>query len=95
MRVPYGEPNEEFGRGGDGADSPQYTARRLIIEHLKDSYFRANSIAIHRKHEVWYDRAVVPIAWLNEQLALEGHRWRVTVVDYEYEFADVLTSHSG
>ena len=32
---------------------------------------------------------MVPLSWINERLEAEGHRWRVSVIDDEYEFADV------
>lgn len=85
MRRPYGEPNNEFGSGGDALDTPQYKARRLIIEFFKERYFREKSLPLQ---DVWYDRSVVDLAWLNQQLIAEGHRWTVKIVDSEYEFAD-------
>lgn len=86
MRWPYGEPVTEPGRGGDSADTPQYKARRLIVEGLKEDYFSVNSLP---RAEAWWDREVVPLAWINERLAAMGHRWGATVVDDEYEFHDL------
>lgn len=86
MRWPYGEPITEPGRGGDGADTPQYKARRLIIEDLKASYFRANGLSAL---DVWWDRETVPLGWLNEQLQAGGFGWRAAIVADEYEFTDV------
>lgn len=86
MRWPYYEPVTEPGRGGDAPDTPQYKARRLIVEHLKKRYFAPQDLPIE---EVWWDREVVPLAWINEQLEAEGHRWRASVLDDEYEFMDV------
>lgn len=39
MKLPYGMPNMFPGRGGDTHDTPQYMARRLIVEQIKYSYF--------------------------------------------------------
>jgi hypothetical protein len=89
MRLPYGEPNNEFGRGGDGADTTQYKARRLIIEDMKRRFFRRRSLPEQTVHEIWYDREIVSVEHLNHQLGQDGHRWRVTIVDGEYEFTDV------
>lgn len=86
LRWPYGEPVDEPGRGGDAPDTPQYKARRVIIEHLKVMFFVEQSLPLV---EVWWDREIVSLDWLNSQLAEEGHRWRVTIVDEEYEFQDV------
>lgn len=85
MRWPYYEPVTEPGRGADGADTPQYKARRLIVEQIKRRYFARQGLPLD---EVWWDRAVVPITWINEQLEAEGHQWRTSVVDDEYEFSD-------
>lgn len=86
MRWPYYEPITEPGRGGDAPDTPQYKARRLIVERLKRWYFHQKSLPLA---EAWWDRDVVPLDWINERLASGGHRWRVAVVDDEYEFTDL------
>lgn len=85
MRRPYGEPNYEPGRGGDAPDTPQYKARRLIIEDLKARYFNAKPLS---SDNIWYDRVKVSTDWLNEQLLSEGHRWRVSIEADEYTFED-------
>jgi hypothetical protein len=85
MRWPYFEPVTEPGRGGDAADTPQYKARRIIVEQLKRSYFRAKGL---RLSDAWWDRTVVSMDWLNEQLRAQGHRWQASIVDDEYEFSD-------
>ncbi len=85
MKRPYGEPNNDYGSGGDALDTPQYKARRLIVESLKEHYFREKSLPLN---DVWYDRDRVDVAWLNQQLIADGHRWTVKIVDSEYEFAD-------
>ncbi|MCB4770509.1 hypothetical protein LGR54_18025 [Ancylobacter sp. Lp-2] len=82
---PYFEPVTEPGRGGDGEDTPQYKARRIIVEQLKRRYFRNKNLDLA---EAWWDRTVVPMGWLNEQLCHEGHRWQASIVDDEYEFVD-------
>ncbi len=87
MRWPYFEPVTEPGRGGDAADTPQYMARRLILENLKRGYFSARGLPLT---EVWWDRSIVPMDWLNEQLRTNGHRWAASIVDDEYEFSDRL-----
>ena len=86
VKRPYGEPNNEPGRGGDAPDTPQYKARRLIIENLKERYFRRSGLPLG---DIWYDRNTASVGWLNKQLEIEGHRWRVSVVDFEYEFTDI------
>ncbi len=88
IKPPYGQAHNEPGRGGDAPDTPQYMARKLIIMGLKERYFIAKSIEPCNLATIWYDRSVVPPEWLNETLALRGHRWRVDVVDQEYVFAD-------
>ncbi len=89
LKQPYGAPNLIPGRGGDGADSVQHRARRIIIEDLKCQFFRRNEIAERDEYHIWYDREVVNLAWLNEQLMKFGHRWHVELVDEEYEFSDI------
>jgi hypothetical protein len=86
MRWPYYEPVTQPGRGGDGPDTPQYKARRLIVEWIKKRYLARQGLPAD---EVWWDREVVPLAWINEQLKADGHLWRASVVDDEYEFTDV------
>jgi hypothetical protein len=85
MRWPYYDPVTVQGRGGDAPDTPQYKARRLIVERIKKRYFARQGLALD---EVWWDREVVPIAWINGQLETEGHLWAASVVDDEYEFSD-------
>jgi hypothetical protein len=86
MRWPYFEPISEPGRGGDAADTPQYKARRIIVEQLKRRFFRAKGLHVA---DAWWDRTVVPMYWLNEQLRNDGHHWQVSIVDDEYEFTDL------
>jgi len=88
LKQPYGAPNLIPGRGGDGADSVQYKARRIIIEDLKCQFFRQRGIAERDEFHIWYDRETVSLGWLNDQLVKLGHRWRVELVDEEYQFAD-------
>lgn len=85
MRWPYYEAVTEPGRGGDAPDTPQYKARRLIVEELKKRYFVNRGLPLY---EVWWDREVVSLAWINEQLEVGGYRWRASVLDDEYEFVD-------
>lgn len=84
MKAPYWSPQTEFGRGGDAPDSPQYLARRLIVEGIKANQLHATALFTN---DVWYDRTVSSDI-LNLHLARDGHLWRVTVVDHEYEFSD-------
>jgi hypothetical protein len=86
MRWPYGEPVTDPGRGGDSPDTPQYKARRIIIEELKARFFAERRLP---QEEVWWDRDVVPLEWINGELAAAGHKWRAAVVDDEYEFSDI------
>lgn len=90
IKAPYGQQHTEPGRGGDAPDSPQYMARKLTIMALKERYFVAKQIEPRDQETVWYDRTVVPTAWLNDTLKLRGHKWRVSVMDSEYEFADEI-----
>lgn len=85
MRWPYFEPITEPGRGGDEPDTPQYMARRLILEELKKRYLADRGMSFA---DVWWERAGIPLDWLNEQLSVYGHRWRVTILADEYEFTD-------
>lgn len=39
MKLPYGALNTFPGRGGDTPDTPQYMARRLIVERAKANYY--------------------------------------------------------
>ncbi|HXQ47540.1 MAG TPA: hypothetical protein VN806_13040 [Caulobacteraceae bacterium] len=55
-------------------------------EPIKARYFAERGLALS---EVWWDREVVPLAWINEQLEAGGHLWRADVVADEYEFTDV------
>jgi hypothetical protein len=86
MRWPYGEPVTEPGRGGDSADTPQYKARRVILEEIKARYFAERGLS---QEEVWWDRDVVPLDWINTELAASSHGWRAAIVDDEYVFSDV------
>lgn len=88
MKHPYWEPNLVPGRGGDSADTPQYCARRLILEEHKLRYFAMIGESAKRI-DVWFDRDVVPLAWLNEQLKADGHLWFAQIVDQEYEFRNL------
>lgn len=113
MKLPYGAPNTFPGRGGDTLDTPQYMARRLIVEKIKLRYFIENNIPTEggssfsdisiwpqellqpltaRFSDVWYDRTVVPIAWINDALRQGGNKWNVSVEDEEYVFSDKNTS---
>lgn len=88
MKPPYFEPRPvDYGSGGHGSDTPQYVARRLIIERMKSGYIERNGLNVA---SVWYDREVVPMDWLNGQLTSEGHRWTAAIVAMEYEFADAV-----
>ena len=93
IKAPYGQQYAEPGRGGDAPDSPQYMARKLTIMALKERYFIAKQIEPRDLETVWYDRTVVPMEWLNETLQLRGYKWRVSVVDSEYEFTDEAQPH--
>ncbi len=85
LRWPYGEEITEYGRGGDASDTPQYKARRIIIEELKKDFFHAKSLPLI---DVWWDRDTVSLEWLNMRLKELGHRWHTILVDWEYEFRD-------
>lgn len=85
MRRPYYESINEPGRGGDAPDTPQYKARRLIVEQIKQQRFAQLGLPLS---EAWWDREIVPIDWINKQLMADRHRWSVMVVDDEYEFTD-------
>ncbi|HVZ47064.1 MAG TPA: hypothetical protein VHA82_24870 [Ramlibacter sp.] len=89
MKLPYWAPNLIPGRGGDAGDSPQHIARRLIVEELKLRYFAASGVTYDRM-DVWFDREIVPLAWLNAQLRADGHEWSAAIVDQEYECSDMV-----
>lgn len=81
MKRPYWDDGQvEYGRGGDGQDSLQYRARRLIVEMIKAEFLGASS---HFTTEVWYDRSV-SVDVINESLARRGMDWRVSIEDNEY-----------
>jgi len=86
IKWPYGEPVTEYGRGGDSADTPQYRARRIIVENLKRCEFGRRSLDIN---EAWWDRKIVSVDWINRCLVHQGHAWQMRVVDDEYEFFDI------
>ncbi|MDQ9171722.1 hypothetical protein Q8A64_15010 [Oxalobacteraceae bacterium R-40] len=90
MKLPYGAPNIYYGRGGDAPDTPQYKARRLIIERLKQQYCIENCID-NKEYDIWYDRTVVPLEWLRKKLLGSGHQWSVIIEDEEYVFVDGLS----
>lgn len=111
MKLPYGAPNTFPGRGGDSIDSPQYMARRLIVEKIKNQYFIENGIPTEgslasvgvsqwsnnfyqpltaRFSDVWYDRKIVPLSWINDQVQKNGNKWAVAIEDEEYVFTDLI-----
>lgn len=85
MKLPYWAPNNFPGRGGDGVDTVQYTARRLIVEDLKARHLNLRPFS---SDDIWYDRTTSADR-LNELLEDAGHRWRVRIVSGEYEFWDL------
>ncbi|MBV6324904.1 hypothetical protein [Duganella violaceipulchra] len=110
MKLPYGAPNTFVGRGGDTPDTPQYMARRLIVERIKIAYYVAQGIPTEgvmalgrgfrmmpeewqrsltaKYSDVWYDREIVPLTWINEQVRQAGNKWTVAIEAEEYIFAD-------
>ena len=87
MKRPYWDDKEiEPGRGGDSPDTPQYRARRLIIEMIKADYLAAPEFFTT---SVWYDRKAVPIDAINAKLAEAGHKWKIAVDDHEYAITDL------
>lgn len=87
IKTPYGHAPTEPGRGGDALDTPQYMARRIIVEDLKRFEFVRLDLSLGEDgHEAWYDRTVVNVDWINATLLELGHHWQMTVVDDEYEF---------
>jgi hypothetical protein len=85
MKWPYFEPITEPGRGADRPDTPQYMARRLVVERLKARYLARHNRTVD---SVWYDRDVVPLDWLNSELLADGHHWSAAIVDLEYRFTN-------
>jgi hypothetical protein len=86
MGRPYwGDSEIEYGRGGDGKDSVQYRARRLIVEMIKAEYLRAPNYFCTT---VWYERDAVPLDVINASLARRGMNWRVSITDHEYVMHD-------
>lgn len=94
IKTPYGSQANEPGRGGDSPDTPQYKARRIIVEDLKLVEFVRQGHPLDRD-EAWYDRSVVSVDWINQALLSLGHRWQMRVVDDEYEFYDVADETDG
>lgn len=92
MKLPYGEPNNFPGRGGDKPDSIQHMARRLIVEDLKLRYFIEYRLSKADPHHIWYDREEVPMNWINECLKMQGHQWCAEIVADEYVFLDNVQS---
>lgn len=86
MKRPYWDQEAEPGCGGDGADTPRYRARRLIIEMLKADYLLYKS---YFSTEVWYKTDNPSIEILNIALARRDHSWRVGMDDGEYTFTDI------
>lgn len=76
----------EYGRGGDGMDTPQYQARRLIIEMIKAEHLRAPA---YFTTEVWYQRDEVDISKINDALGSMRVGWRVSIEDHEYVMHDL------
>lgn len=77
----------EYGRGGDGADTPQYQARRLIVEMIKAEHQCAPS---YFTTEVWYQREEVDALKINLALERMGAGWRISIEDHEYVMNDLI-----
>lgn len=89
LKRPYWSDNVFIpGRGGDGEDSLQYRARRLIVEMIKAEYLHAPR---YFTTEVWYERDAVPIEVINASLAKMGMNWQVSIEDGEYVMHDLPT----
>lgn len=110
MKLPYGSASTCPGRGGDGCDTPQYMARRLIVEQIKYRYFVEHDLPTEgtfsssgrlsgwsdvtyqtlteKNCDVWFDRTIVPLAWINDQIQQRGNKWIANIEDNEYVFTD-------
>ena len=110
LKLPYDASNNLLGRGGDTPDTPQYKARRLIVEQIKEAYFVQHGVPTEgaaigsvdprladgdwmlaftaKNCDVWYDREIVPLTWINEKVHQGGTKWTVTVEADEYVFSD-------
>lgn len=87
MKLPFWDTGEVYyGRGGDGGDTPQYQARRLIVELLKADLLGA---ATYFTTDVWYDVDSTPCETLNTRLSELGHQWEVTMANDDYAFYDL------
>jgi hypothetical protein len=87
LKRPYwGDGHVEYGSGGDGQDSLQYRARRLIIEMIKAEHLGASG---YFTTQVWYERDAVPLEAINAALADMKMNWRVSIDDYEYVMRDL------
>lgn len=86
MKRPYWDNESEPGCGGDGADTPRYRARRLIIEMIKAEYLCAPK---YFTTEIWYETERVSPDAINRNLFERGHRWRVDLVRGEYTITDL------
>jgi hypothetical protein len=76
----------EFGRGGDGAHSPQYAARLMVIEEIlgRSISMRAASAGVENSKT-----AAAILDQLNERLARDQHAWRVRITAECFEFYDM------
>ena len=89
MKRPYWPDDRiEYGRGGDAPDTPQYRARRLIVEMIKAECVGARQ---YFTTEVWYERDAVSMDVINNGLALLGMSWRAALDDHEYVFGEVTS----
>ena len=83
FQLPDGRWISEFGRGGDGAHSPQHEARLMVIEELLDEFgVRHRRIGNHTHFVVTAEL----LEALNDRLNRRG--WRVEVVDGCFSFYD-------
>lgn len=87
FQLPDGRWLSEAGRGGDGAHSPQYGARLMVIEEILDQL----GVPHHRKGANTYCAdAEALLTTLNERL--KGRGWGVTVRDGLFSFYDTHSS---
>jgi hypothetical protein len=83
IQLPGGTWLSQYGRGGDGGHSPQYSARLLLIGEIlgHDVTMSAASAGIRDA-----DTAATVLRQLNERLSQAQLGWRVRITDSCFEF---------
>jgi hypothetical protein len=88
FQLPDGRWISEFGRGGDGAHSPRYRARMMVIEEILGKDILRHPLRSHvvAAGIIDLDTYAAVMEHLNNQLGGQGRSWRVRVTDGCFEF---------